>query len=213
MNKKNLLVGALGLAGLAFSVGAHAAACGVSSMSTSDVTINSVEASDCLKGGIPGNNPSGTWSVFGGTFNQVGSNLNSGESFESEAISAGGNNGTLRYGSDPSLSGAPGDWYLTWIGGPWVLDLVMVVKQGNTYGAYLFSDLSLSPANGSYTDGYYRVGFPTTGSNKGISHLALYYGGLESSIPPNEIPAPAPIVLMGLAFAAAAFARQGGKRG
>ncbi|GAA4401716.1 PEP-CTERM sorting domain-containing protein [Quisquiliibacterium transsilvanicum] len=114
-----------------------------------------------------------------------------------------------------------GTWSVTWtdVSGlpnlPIIIDFVVGIAAGaEDYAGYLLDDvlLPITPTSGT---GTFEVAFLNNGGQvPGLSHLSLFSAGYRT---PNggggggSVPEPAPIALMGLAFAGMALLRRRNK--
>ena len=118
-----------------------------------------------------------------------------------------------------SLNLTAGTVNLNWTGGPATADLAFIVKASNEFYAYFFDDFVFTPASGTYGSSYTVQIFNSQGGTQGLSHLSIY----STNVAPctdgdcggggggGSVPEPAPIALMGLAFAGMAMLRRRNK--
>ncbi|GAB5450513.1 MAG: hypothetical protein Hals2KO_08410 [Halioglobus sp.] len=106
--------------------------------------------------------------------------------------------------------GAPaGDWRIRWEGAasPLQMDLVIVVKAADQWGAYLFNGVDMNAGQGSIEGGFDVSWFPTGVSVPSFRYMAVYgrttqsgTGVIDEEAPPVETPVPGTPLLLGLAL-------------
>lgn len=98
-----------------------------------------------------------------------------------------------------SDSGQTGNWTLTGTGPllPVSFDFLAVLKGGNNFAAYFLNDVLFDGNDG----GSFKMSFTNKGGEiPNLSHLSLYIrdGDGDGKLPPNQIPEPSTIALLGL---------------
>jgi hypothetical protein len=165
----------------------------------SDMTYNGANANNCYgveSGNDPFPDPLGplwdsNWTGLAKA--DIGNNSGTGTG------SFGGINFTLTANFDASGAGDFGTWTLTAAPAdllPKWFDFVGVLKGGNGYAAYFFDDVKVDGTDG----GTYRISFTNANNdnNPDLSHLSLYVR--EGRRPPDEVPEPGTLALLGLAL-------------
>jgi hypothetical protein len=95
--------------------------------------------------------------------------------------------GVIEFTDAPSNGVNSGDWVIDTLAG--LDDIVITLKAGNGFGAFLL-DLTVSdPLSGLWT------------SSKGLSHASIYYKGTPSKVPEPSIIALFALGLLGLGLA------------
>lgn len=197
-------------------------------LSTSDVTFDGSNASDCY-GIVSGNNPEDAsdlnlWLAgFGGPVAYEGGGWEAVVKEDSNnvpgTVSYLGLNWTLDSEIGSNGQPDPGTWYLTLTDPPPAtalpvsVDMVAVFKGGPDYVAYLFDNVTFSTL-GQY-DGTFVIKIlvgnpndPTKQNNPALSHMSLYLRSTDSPPPPPPpdvpVPEPASLLLLGTGLAAVA---------
>lgn len=195
--RTKVLIGKL-MAGLLFAISGQVMAAPVlcsapgphpQGLSTSDMTFNGVQASDCY-GVVSGNDTSSNIGFAG--FNFLVKDDDPGSGTDSGTV----NGVTFKLKAD---DGDEGDWILSWSGAlPVTMDLVAVLKGGNSFASYFFNNLTFTSSPSSGT-GTFEINFTNRGGQTpDLSHLTLYWGDFKSNCCTNQIPEPSMLALLAL---------------
>lgn len=201
---------------------AYASSCGTG-LDTTNVTFEGSASTDC-KGPFSGNNSQENINTFDG-----GSLLFGGTNWGGELKDDGapgtlnnvlGFNWTLSAGGDPN-GGTSGIWTLTLTDAntndlitlPIFVDFLVVLKGSTSWAGYLFDDQQITKTS---NQGTFQIVFYTTpGGNgqpqiPGLSHMSLYLReGSGDDLPPERIPEPSAVALLGVGLLGMGMARKG----
>lgn len=187
--------------GVAFSLVAaptQAATLGKDLCSTSNISLGGVNSTAC-KGSFEGNDT--------GSGNPLLTELNAGlfttefNSNQTVSWSSGGKSEagqTGLFGFNADYDSAKGDWGFTTTP-PTFNTFVVSLKSSTTYSAYLFKDYDWSKG---LTGVFDTVGVSANkGKGRALSHASLFVANVTTVTPPPvEVPEPATLVGLGLAF-------------
>jgi len=218
--KTKLTMAILALVASASYSTAYAAACGTG-LDTTNVTFEQVASNDC-EGPFSGNNSQENINTYDG-----GSLLFGGTAWGSELKDDGapdtlndvlGFNWTL---SSPN-TGTSGVWTLTLedahaddlITLPIFVDFLVVLKGSDNWAAYFFDDRQIAQTS---NEGTFQIVFYTTPNSEhatpqipGLSHMSLYLReGSDDDLPPERIPEPSAVALLGVGLLGMGLARKG----
>lgn len=212
--KTKLTMAILALVASASYSTAYAAACGTG-LDTTNVTFEQVASDDC-EGPFSGNNSQENINTY-----DSGSLLFGGTAWGNELKDDGapstlnnvlGFNWTL---SSPN-TGTSGIWTLTLqdanpndlINLPIFVDFLVVLKGSTTWAGYFFDDREIVNAS---NQGTFTIAFENNGGQiPGLSHMSLYLReGSDDDLPPERIPEPSAVALLGVGLLGMGLARKG----